>query len=108
MLAVTGAERYPLLPDVPTMKESMPEFADMVMGSWVGVFLRKGTPAPIVARLNADIKSLLEAPDSRDRFLKLGGLPTYGTPTQFAQFVKDETDKYANIIKRAGLQGSAD
>lgn len=108
MLAVTGAERYPLLPEVPTMKESAPEFSDMVMGSWVGVFVRTGTPDPAVARLNADIRSLLEAPDSRDRFLKLGGLPAYGTPAEFARFVSAEREKYAGIIKSVGLQGSTD
>jgi tripartite-type tricarboxylate transporter receptor subunit TctC len=108
MLAVTGAERYPLLPDVPTMRESALELAPMVTGSWVGVFLKRGTPAPIVARLNADIRALLEVPDSRDRLLKLGGLPAYGTPDAFAAFVRSEIEKYAGVIRTAGLQGSAD
>lgn len=108
ILAVTGTERYPLLPDVPTMQESGPDFAGLVMGSWVGVFLRKGAPPPMVARLNADIRALLEAPESRERFLKLGGLPAPGTPPEYAAFVAAETEKYAAVIRQAGLQGGVD
>lgn len=108
ILAVTGAERYPLLPDVPTMRESMPAFADFVSGSWVGVFVRKGAPPAMVRRLNADMKDFLEAPDARDRFLNLGGLPMYGSPEQFAAYVKAETEKFAAVIRTAGLQGGVD
>lgn len=108
ILAVTGTERYPLLPDIPTMRESMPELAEMVMGSWVGVFMRNGAPPAMVRRLNADIRDYLEAPDARERFLKLGGLPMHGTPEQFAAFVQAETEKFANVIRRAGLQGGVD
>ena len=105
MLAVTGTERYPLLPDVPTMREVSPAFSDMVMGSWVGVFVREGSPAAMVRRLNEDIRTFLQAPGQRERFLKLGGLPAYGTPEEFAQFVKAETAKFGEVIRSAGLQG---
>lgn len=108
ILAVTGPERYPLLPDVPTMRESGGDFRNFLLGSWVGVFMRKGTPAPIMARLNADIRSLLEAPDARERFLKLGGLPAPGTPEEFSAFVAAETEKFAAVIKQAGLQGGVE
>lgn len=108
ILAVVGAERYPLLPDVPTMRESMPELADMVMGSWVGVFMRNGAPPAMVRRLNADMRSFLEAPDARERFLKLGGLPMWSTPEAFSAFVGAETEKFAGVIKRAGLQGGVE
>lgn len=108
LLAVTGTERYPLLPDVPTAGEAVPALKPMVMGSWVGVFLRAGTPASVVRRLNADTRSLLEAPDSRERFLKLGGLPAYGTPEDFAAFVASEKAKFASVIEAAGLMGKVE
>lgn len=104
MLAVTSAERYPTLPDVPTLRETMPELASFTSSSWVGTFVAKGTPAPIVEALNGEMRILLEKPEQRDRFLQMGGLPSYSSAADYAAFVRAETTKWGEVIRRAGLQ----
>lgn len=103
-LAVTGEERSPLLPELPTMRESMPEFAGFSTGSWIGLFVPKGTPEPVIATLNAEMKDLLASPEIAQRFLGLGGAPAYGTPAEFAAFVQREIAKWSEVIRREGLQ----
>jgi len=82
----------------------MPELSNFVVTSWVGLFAPKGTPDVIVRAVNAEIKEVLEAADARPRFMAMGGLPSYGTPEQFASFVRDETEKWTQVIRREGLQ----
>jgi tripartite-type tricarboxylate transporter receptor subunit TctC len=103
-LAVTGEQRSPMLPELPTMRESMPEFANFSTGSWIGLFVPKNTPAPVIATLNAEMKDLLSTPETAQRFLALGGVPAYGTPTEFAAFVQREIAKWSEVIRREGLQ----
>jgi tripartite-type tricarboxylate transporter receptor subunit TctC len=107
MLAVTGRERYPSLPDVPTVGETMPELSNFVVTSWVGVFLPKNTPGDVVAALNAEIKTLLEQPEQQDRFLKMGGLPSYSSPEDYKTFIRGETEKWSEVISQAGLSLTA-
>ena len=107
MLAVTGVDRYPNLPDIPAIRETMPELASFASTSWVGVFLAKGTPAPIVEALNGEIKALLEQAGQRERFIGMGGLPGYSSAGDYAAFVRAETQKWAAVIKRAGLSVTA-
>ena len=104
MLAVTSAERFPSLPDVPTIRETMPELAKMVSASWVGVFLAKGTPAPIVEALNAEMKTVLGKSDVPERFQKMGGVPAYSPVETYGAFVKAETAKWGEVIRANGLQ----
>ncbi len=103
-MAVTGPERSPLMPELPTMRESMPEFAGFTTGSWIGLFAPKGTPEPVIATLNAEMKDLLASPDVAQRFLALGGAPAHGTPAQFSGFVQAEIAKWSEVIRREGLQ----
>ena len=74
------------------------------MSSWFGVFLPGGAPAPVVNALNNEIKNLLETPNIRTRIGELGARPDYGTPTQFAAFVRDEIEKFGAIIRKQNLQ----
>jgi len=104
VLAVSGRERYPTLPNIPTLREAMPELADFSVTSWVGVFVKKGTPPTALRALNTGINSLLERPATRERFLGMGGLPDYGTPEEYSAFINAEIAKYAQVIKRAGIQ----
>ena len=106
ILGVTGAERYPTLPDVPTLRETMPELADFIVTSWVGAFVAKGTPPAAVEAINGEIKALLEAPGQRDRFVKMGGLPGYTASSEYASFVRAETARWATVIQKAGLRVS--
>jgi tripartite-type tricarboxylate transporter receptor subunit TctC len=103
-LAVTGAERSPLLPELPTMRESMPDFAGFTTGSWIGLLAPRGTPQAVIRTLNLEMKELLTAPETAQRFLALGGQPAYGTPEQFAEFLRQEIAKWGEVIRREGLQ----
>ena len=103
-LAVTSAERTPQLPDLPAMRETMPELAEYDVSTWFGVFHRAGVPGPAVQAANAEIEALLRQPATRTRFTEMGGDPFYGTPEQFAAFVQQEIAKWRNVIRREGLE----
>jgi tripartite-type tricarboxylate transporter receptor subunit TctC len=91
-----------VLPDVPTMAES--GFPSMTTGSWQGIFVPKGTPRPIVDRLFAVTTKVMDQADVRKR-LADGGVETVvsQSPEAFAAFVKAENQRWAGIIKDAGV-----
>jgi tripartite-type tricarboxylate transporter receptor subunit TctC len=103
-LAVTSAERNPQLPDLPALRETMPELANYDVSTWFGMFLPGATPPHIVAALNAEIRTLVEAPETGARFATMGGVPASSDPERFAAFVRDEIAKWAGVIRREGLQ----
>ena len=103
-LAVTSAERSPLLPDVPAMRETMPELATYDVSTWFGLFGPAGLPAEAVASLNAETNAFLNLPETRQRFTDLGGTPFVATPAQFEQFIRAEIAKWGAVIRREGLQ----
>jgi tripartite-type tricarboxylate transporter receptor subunit TctC len=103
-LAVTTPERSALAPDIPTMRESVPELAKFDVSSWFGVFLPKSSPAPIVDALNLQIKAMLEREEIKKNIAAMGARADYGTPQQFSVFVQAETLKFAAIIEKEGLQ----
>jgi tripartite-type tricarboxylate transporter receptor subunit TctC len=103
-LAVTTPERSAAAPNIPTMRESAPELAKFDVSSWFGVLLPKATPAPIVDALNMQIKAMLERDDIKKTIANMGARPDWGTPQQYADFIQAETVKFAEIIKREGLQ----
>jgi len=99
-LAVTSAKRHPLLPDVPTVAESgYPGFEAL---SWQGLFAPAGTPADVVAKLNAEIVKVLASEDFRTSFAKQGFLVAGSTPAEFRTFIEAEIPKWARIIKAGG------
>jgi tripartite-type tricarboxylate transporter receptor subunit TctC len=101
-LAVTVASRVPDLPSVPTMVES--GYPDMVSSSWQGVFVPKGTPAPVVARLNAALQKIMPTEEVRQRLAAGGGLVSLTrTPEEFAAFVKAETDRWGALVRERGI-----
>ena len=101
-LGITSAARSPLMPFVPTMIES--GIAGFTSYSWTGIVAPAGTPAPIVARLNAAINAGLNSPEMASTFAKLGAETKTGTPQDFAAFIAEETQKWAAIIKSSGLK----
>jgi tripartite-type tricarboxylate transporter receptor subunit TctC len=103
-LAVTSAERHPLLPDVPAMRETMPELAAYDVNTWFGLFGPAGLPAEVVNTLNAETMALLALPETQRRFAELGGASMPGNPDAFAAFVRSEIAKWAEVIRREGLQ----
>jgi len=103
-LAVTSAERNAQLPDVPTMRESVPELASYEVNTWFGLFAPGATPTPVVQAINADIAALLDAPETERRFAELGGVPMRGSPEAFGAFVQAEIAKWRGVIRKEGLQ----
>lgn len=101
-LAVTGAKRSPTVPKVPTMIESgFPSF-DVV--TWFGVLAPGGTPADIVAKLNAEIIRILGMPPVRDRLGEQGIDIITSTPQQYLDYIKSETVRWAQVIKDSGAK----
>ncbi|MBO1113877.1 Bug family tripartite tricarboxylate transporter substrate binding protein [Bordetella petrii] len=99
-LAVTTLQRSSLLADVPTMNEAGVKGFDL--GTWFGVFTTGGTPAAVVAKLNKAYADALRQPDVRQRLLAMGSEAEPMTPEAFAAFVKNEKDKYQEIVKLSG------
>lgn len=102
-LAVTSKDRNSLLPDVPAMRETMPELAGYEVNTWFGLFGPAGLPAEAVNSLNAEVAALIALPETQRRFTELGGFPMRGSPEAFAAFVRSEITKWADVIRREGL-----
>jgi tripartite-type tricarboxylate transporter receptor subunit TctC len=105
-LANMSSHRSAAVPDVPTSDEA--GLPGLYMSGWFGLFAPKGTPADIVAKLNAAMAQSLADPDVRKRLTDLGldiAPPEQQTPTAFAAFHKAEIEKWWPIIKAAGIQG---
>jgi tripartite-type tricarboxylate transporter receptor subunit TctC len=101
-IAVTSLKRAPVLPDVPTIAESgLPGFE---ASSWFGVLAPAGTPAPVVAKLNAEVNKWLQSPEARDQLLAQGAAAAGGTPEQFAAHIRAETEKWAKVVKASGAK----
>ena len=100
-LAVTSAQRAPALPDVPTVAES--GYKGFDANTWTGVLVAARTPQPIIARLNTEITRILDLPDMRAR-LATGGAPVQTGPKAFAALLKADTEKWARIVKEAGVK----
>ena len=101
-LAVTTAARFPLLPDLPSIAESgYPGFEAL---AWNGVLVAAGTPKPTIARLNSEINAILKLPDIVQRMHAAGFDLIGGTPEDFGNLIKGETDKWAPVIRKLGLK----
>ena len=101
-LAVTGAQRSPAEPALPTVAES--GVAGYQASNWYGFAAPEKIPRPIVAKLNQEFIRIMAVPDVRDRLLNVGMEPTTSTPAQFTEFVKAEMSKWAGVVKTAGVR----
>jgi tripartite-type tricarboxylate transporter receptor subunit TctC len=100
-LAVTTATRTSVLPDVPTLSEFIPGFE---ASQWVGLAAPKETPAAIIEKLNAEINAGLADAKLKTRFAELGGMVMPGSPADFAKLIRDETEKWAKVIRDAHIK----
>jgi tripartite-type tricarboxylate transporter receptor subunit TctC len=101
-LAVTSAQRLPLLQDVPTMAESgLPGFESY---NWQGVVVPAGTPRAIVDRLNRELNAILALPEQREAIVSTASEVGGGTPEEFAELIRSETAKWADVVKAAKIQ----
>ena len=100
-LAVTGAMRSDALPDIPTVAEFVPDYE---ASYWFGVCAPNATPAEIVEKLNKEVNAGLADPKIKARLLDLGGDVLALSPADFVKFIADETEKWAKVIKFAGIK----
>jgi tripartite-type tricarboxylate transporter receptor subunit TctC len=101
-IAVTSAERTPVLPALPTIAEAgLPGYA---LGTWFGFLAPTGTPPAIIARLHDAIARIVGSDDIRQRFAAIGFEAASSTPADFAAHIKAETASFARIAQTAGIK----
>ena len=100
-LAVTGAKRSPLAPEIPTVVESGINF---IATTWYGLLAPAGTPAAIIQRLNAASRTLLEDPEVKAQAAPQGVVLTASTPDEFASFLRSEVALWAKVVKDSGVK----
>jgi tripartite-type tricarboxylate transporter receptor subunit TctC len=100
-LAVIGATRSQVLPEIPTVGEFVPGYE---ANGWGGVGAPKDTPAEIIDTLNREINAAIADPTISSRIADLGSVPMPMTPADFAKFIAAETDKWAKVIRFAGIK----
>jgi tripartite-type tricarboxylate transporter receptor subunit TctC len=100
-LAVTTATRFPALPDIPTVTETVPGYE---ANTWWGVGAPRNTPFEIIDKLNKEINAALADPKIKARLVDLSGTVLPGTPADFAKLIADDTEKWGKVVKFAGLK----
>jgi tripartite-type tricarboxylate transporter receptor subunit TctC len=101
-LAVTAAQRSPVLPELPTLAEAgVPGFD---VSSWYGIYAPAGLPRDIVTRLNGTFNDVLRLPEIRNQLVSQGWSPTGGTPEQFGAFTQAELERWAKVVKSANIR----
>ena len=101
-IAVTGPRRAIAAPDVATVGEL--GYKDLEVTSWYGFFLPLRTPSTVVNTLIAESRKVLEMPDVKEAFLKLGVESVFKPGAEFAQHIRQESDTWARVIKAAGIR----
>jgi len=101
-LGVSSLKRSPAAPEIPTLHESGLPGYEVV--NWMGIIVPSKTPRDIVARLSAEIRAVIQAPEARERFLKQGLEPAGNTPEDFDAYIRSEIDKWSRVVKRAGIK----
>jgi tripartite-type tricarboxylate transporter receptor subunit TctC len=100
-LAVTAPSRADVLRDLPTVANALPGYE---ASQWYGIAAPTKTPAEIVSRLNREINSAFDDAAMKARFAAIAGEPMLGSPADFGKLISDETDKWAKVVKFAGLK----
>jgi tripartite-type tricarboxylate transporter receptor subunit TctC len=101
-LGTTGKARSDLMPDVPTIAEAgVPGYETTI---WLGVMAPKGTPQPIVDKLNAEIAKVVGRPETKAAWAKQGAIPLAMSPAAFDAYLRADIDKWANVIQKAGIK----
>jgi tripartite-type tricarboxylate transporter receptor subunit TctC len=101
-MAIANSTRFPAMPELPTIAEA--GVADFAVNNWCGVFVASGTPAEVIARLNAELVKTLAMPDVRARLIEVGLEALSNTPDAFAAYIRAETEKWARVVKQANIK----
>jgi tripartite-type tricarboxylate transporter receptor subunit TctC len=101
-IAVTSAEREPMLPDVPTVGES--GFKGFSSETWAGFFVPAGTPAPIVDALSSAMLKALDMPDVKEKLTTLGFAPARTTSAEFSREISAELDQWRDVAQKANIK----
>jgi tripartite-type tricarboxylate transporter receptor subunit TctC len=99
-IGVTSAKRLASLPEVPALAEGVPGYE--VVG-WYGMVAPANTPRPVVAKLQKEIASILQAADTREKLAADGAEPVGSSPEEFGAFIKSELVKWAGVVKAAKM-----
>ena len=100
-LAVTSPKRSPVLPDVPTVAETVPGYA---AGPWYGMLAPAGTPAAVIALLNKEVVKILHTPELKDNLSAEGAEPIGSSPAEFAALLKEETERWGKVVRQADIR----
>jgi tripartite-type tricarboxylate transporter receptor subunit TctC len=100
-LAVTTARRSSALPEVPTLAEA--GLAGFDIGTWFGVLAPAATPAAVTAKLSDTMRQVIASPEFRARMAEIGAEPVGNTPEQMARQIREETEKFAKLVKQANV-----
>lgn len=101
-LGITTATRFPLVPEVPTIAEA--GLAGYQVDTWHGLVAPSGTPQEIVTKLNKEVVAVLQLPEMRESFAKLGALPSGNSSAEFAAEIKSEIARWGKLIREAGIK----
>ncbi|WER48206.1 tripartite tricarboxylate transporter substrate binding protein [Cupriavidus sp. WKF15] len=102
LLAVTEAKRSPLLPNTPTVAETVPGYE---LAVWYGAFGPKGMPTDLVARLNREINAVMSLPEVKKQMNAIGVETATSTPQQFGTILRNDADRYGKLIRELGIHG---
>jgi len=101
-LGVSSLKRTPVFPDIPTISEAgVPGYET---NAWGGLVVPVGTPRAIVLKLNTEVNKALQSPALKERYAQIEAEPVGGTPEEFAAYVKKETAKWADVVKKSGAK----
>ena len=100
-LAVTTTTRSAAMPELPTVAEFLPGYE---ASAWTGICAPKSTPAEIIDKINKEVNAALADPKMKARFADLGGTVLSGSPADLGKLIVDETEKWAKVIKFAGIK----
>jgi tripartite-type tricarboxylate transporter receptor subunit TctC len=103
-LGVTSPQRFDALPELPTLAEA--GVAGYEMTNWYGMLAPGGTPRPVVAKVQTEVKRILSLPDLRERLNKEGAVVVASSPDEFARFLKAEMEKAAKVVQASGMSAS--
>jgi tripartite-type tricarboxylate transporter receptor subunit TctC len=100
-LAVSGARRSPGFPELPTIGETVVGYE---AGTWTGVIAAAGLPRPVLDKLNASVNAAIRSPIFIERFATIGDEPAGGTPEEFAELIRRDSAKWADVVRRSGAK----